>query len=131
MKSLLTLVMASLLLAGVSNASTFDTIASSKNYRARVVFPNGGPTKGANRIAINITSRSGQPVANALIGIEYLMPSLPGRKPMMTYRTTTRGIGASREASLNLTMTGEWKVILTVTVPPKRAERMAFGIVVN
>jgi hypothetical protein len=131
MKNLLSFTVLFLILITVSPAKAFDTMASSRSYRAHVIFQNSGPVKGTNRVRIDVTDKSGNTVANSLIGIEYLMPSLPGRKPMMSYRTTARALDGSYETSLDLTMSGEWKIIIRVAVPPKRAERMSFGIVVK
>jgi hypothetical protein len=131
MKKYVPFVVMFMLLGLFSPARAFDTMASSKNYRARMTFVGGDPIVGVNRLRVVITDKAGRVVKDALVGIEYLMPSLPGKKPMMDYRTTARLAGSSYQASLDLTMAGEWKIILTVATPPKRSDQMTFGVVLK
>jgi hypothetical protein len=130
MKKSLPLITILLFLVVFSFASAFEVTATSKSLSARVTFLSGEPVKGTNGLRIDITDISGRPAKNASVKVEYLMPSLPGKKPMMDYRTDAKPVGSSYEASLNLTMTGEWKVVLTVT-RGERTEQMSFGMMVK
>jgi hypothetical protein len=119
-----------LLLVGSSWAQAFDTSAASESYTAKVTFLGGQPVKGSNRVRIDIVDTSSRLVEDARVEVEYLMPSLPGKPPMMDYRTSTRKAKSGYETTLKLDMTGEWKIVLSIT-RANRAEKITMGFVVR
>ena len=119
-----------LLTAGLCRAGGFEIVGKTESYTAKVTFLEGQPVKGSNRVKIDIIDASSGYVKDARVEIEYLMPSLPGKPPMMDYRTTAERVGASYEATLKLDMTGEWKMILSV-LRTKRTEKATVGFVVR
>ena len=130
MKLLLTFITIVMLTAGTCRAERFEIIGKTETYTARVTFLEGQPVKGSNRVRIDIIDASSRYVKDARVEIEYFMPSLPGKAPMMDYRTTAKRVGASYEAALKLDMTGEWKMVLSVT-RTKRTEKATVGFVVS
>ena len=130
MKRFLTCITIIMLAAGICRAEGFEVAGKTETYTAKVTFLEGQPVKGSNRVRIDIMDASSRYVKDARVEIEYFMPSLPGKPPMMDYRTTTKRVGASYEATLKLDMVGEWKMMLSVT-RAKRTEKATVGFVVN
>lgn len=84
-------------------------------YSIQVTWDNTKPALGANRLQIVVTDEASRPVAGAEVKIVYLMPSLPGRPPMMEYSTTASPVDSRYEATINLTMKGVWQMVVSVT----------------
>ena len=101
-----------------------------RDLYGKVEFLNGQPAKGSNLVRIEIIDARSGPVKDAQVLIEYLMPSLPGKPPMMDYRATAKRAGSAYEATLNLDMTGEWKMVLSIT-RAKRTEKTTVGFVIK
>jgi hypothetical protein len=83
-------------------------------YSVVVTFPQARPVEGENTIDIAVKDANSRPVKGALVKVEYLMPSLPGKEPMMNYETTAKPDGDIYKATLNLSMKGEWRAIVTI-----------------
>lgn len=73
-----------------------------------VRFGNRAPVKGRNHLSIIVLDSLRNKVDDATVKIEYLMPSLPGRPPMMHYEVTAQQEKGSYHAEVNLSMKGEW-----------------------
>jgi nitrogen fixation protein FixH len=84
------------------------------DYKVAVTFTQTHPVEGENRVEIAITDKASRPVGGVQVKVDYFMPSFPGKPPMMTYATTAKPVGDVYEATLNLSMRGEWKVAVTV-----------------
>ncbi len=69
-------------------------------------------------------------VSDARVDIEYFMPSLPGKPPMMDYHTSAKPSGDGYGATLNLTMKGQWKATVSIA-RPNGTEKMTFDFVVK
>ena len=130
MKQFLAFIAIVMLTAGICRAEGFEMTGKTETYTAKVTFLEGQPVKGSNRVIIDIIDGSSRYVKDALVEIEYFMPSLPGKPPMMDYRTTANRVGASHEATLNLDMKGEWKMVLSVT-RAKRTEKATVEFIVR
>jgi hypothetical protein len=107
------------LTTGLCGAEGFEITGKAETYTAKVTFLQGQPVKGANRVRIEILDAASRAVKDTQVEIEYLMPSLPGKPPMMDYHAPANKVGAAYEATLRLDMTGEWKIIVSIT----RAQR--------
>jgi hypothetical protein len=119
-----------MLTGGLCRAEGFEITGKTESYTAKVVFLDGQPVNGANRVRIDILDARSRPVKDARVEIEYLMPSLQGKPPMMDYRATANKVGTAYGATLKLDMTGEWKVLLSIT-RAGRTEKATLGFVLK
>ena len=71
-----------------------------------------------------------KPVTDATVVVKYLMPSLPGRPPMMEYSTTATPAGKKYNAIVDLSMAGEWTFVIDITRAGK-SEAMKFSFFVR
>ena len=88
------------------------------------------PAEGTNKLQIGVTDSASRPVKDAKVDIEYFMPSLPGKPPMMDYHAPAKPSGEGYLTTLNLTMKGQWKATISVA-RPEGTERMTFDFVVK
>ncbi len=105
--------LAALLATPCANGEQLKAVAG--QYVVQLSFEKGKPVTGTNAIEITVVDAAGEAVSGAEVKIDYLMPSLPGKRPMMEYSTVAKPVGNGYQAVMNLTMKGEWKVILTIT----------------
>lgn len=115
MKSLCFFVTVLLVASGISLAAGYVQTGKAGDYSVRVTFDKSRPVLGPNRLEIRLTDSAGRPVAGAQVKVDYLMPSLPGRPPMMEYSTTAKPVGTEYEATMDLTMKGLWKMVFSIT----------------
>jgi hypothetical protein len=66
-------------------------------------------------VGIEILDTASRPVKDARVEVEYLMPSLPGKPPMMDYHTSANKVSTTYEAILKPDMSGEWRILLSIT----------------
>ena len=111
-------------------AAGYVVTGKTESYAVRIIFDKSRPVIGSNRMEIAVTDAASRPVTNARVGIEYFMPSLPGRPPMMDYHAAAKSSGDKYEAVLGLAMKGEWKVAVSI-MRPNETERMTFGFEVK
>ena len=128
-KSLLTrcLLLACVLLpvaAGVCQAE-IQTQGEEENYRVVLVFDKGRPVIGTNQVRITVTDPASQRVTGARVKVDYFMPSLMGKPPMMGRSTKAVAVNGAYEANLKLSMKGEWRIVVSVAGPAK-TEEVAF-----
>jgi hypothetical protein len=98
---------------------------------AAVHFDKGEPTKGANRVSIAVNDAHGKVVPGLQqVRVDYFMPSLSGKQPMMEKSTVAFPVGRTYEATLSLSMKGEWAVAVSI-VTPSITERTTFRYVVK
>jgi len=111
-------------------ASDYVRKDKARDYDVEVNIDKNPPGRGNNNMTISITDSSQQPVTDAHVRVNYLMPSLPGKPPMMDYNTEATLSGNRYLAKMNLSMAGEWTIILGVTRQGK-TETMRFSLVVK
>jgi len=85
------------------------------NYTVTVTLDKARPVEGENRIHVQIADKASRPVRDARVAVEYFMPSLPGKPPMMDYKTTATPAGDAYETTLDLKMPGEWRAVVSIT----------------
>ena len=119
-----------LMTAGLCWAGGYEATGKAGPYTVVATFDRAAPAEGVNRLAIAVTDSESRPVKDARVDVEYFMPSLPGKPPMMDYRTSAKPSREGYGASLNLSMKGQWKATLSI-VRPKGTEKMTFGFVVK
>jgi hypothetical protein len=124
------ILVAMLTTAGLCWAEGFQLTGKTESYTAKVTFLEGLPVKGSNKVRIDVVNNSSKSVKDAQVEIEYLMPSLSGKRPMMDYHAVAKRVSDAYEATLDLDMTGEWKMILSVT-RAKHTEKATVGFVIK
>ena len=116
--------------AFIARAGDFELKGKAGEYNIDVRIDRNPPGRGHNGINVMVTDRASRPVTDAEVEIEYLMPSLRGRPPMMDYKTKAQPAGGKYHADLNLSMAGEWRVIVKVARGGK-GETVGFTFVVE
>lgn len=111
-------------------ASDYARKGKAGDYGVEVRIDKNTPGGGNENMSIYITDRTQRPVTDALVKVNYLMPSLPGRPPMMDYNTEATLNGNHYLAKLNLSMAGEWIIIVGVTRAGK-TETVRFSFVLK
>jgi hypothetical protein len=121
------LVMASTFIAW---AGDLELKGKAGEYNVEVKMDRNPPGRGNNGINITVTDEASKPVTDAEVEIEYLMPSLRGRPPMMDYSTKAELTGNKYHGNLNLPMAGRWTVVVKI-VRAGKGETMGFAFVVE
>ena len=111
----------------------FETAGKAGAYTVRATFDKAEPARGENKLEISITDAGSRPVRNLHVSVEYSMPSMPGRPPMMSYKTVAKLTEDKYVAYLDFTMKGNWKVIVTAAsmTEPNQSESITFGLTVR
>lgn len=111
----------------------FEIAGKTDGYAVRATFDKSQPTRGKNQVMITITDAESRPVRNVQVNVEYLMPSLPGKPPMMDFVTTAKPVEDKYTATLNLTMKGEWIIVVSIVTvaESKPAEAIRFALEVR
>jgi hypothetical protein len=111
-------------------ATEYKIKGKAGNYNMEVKFDKNQPDKGNNNISIYIIDKALQPVTDARVGVQYFMPSFPGKEPMMENNTPASLTGDHYRAKADLSMAGRWTVIISVNRAGK-TETMQFSFVVK
>jgi hypothetical protein len=112
----------------LARANDYEVKGRAGDYNIVVRMDKNPPARGYNNMDVAITDGSAKPVTDAKVHVEYLMPSLPGRPPMMEYSATVKPSGHHYSAQLDLSMSGKWTVVLKVTRAGK-TDTMEFSFV--
>ena len=108
----------------------YEAKGKAGDYAVTVTFDKSKPAEGMNEMEISVVDQASRPVTDAEVQVEYLMPSLGGKTPMMDHKTTARPMGNKYRAALDFTMAGEWNVVVSIT-KAKRTGKMEFGLVIT
>jgi hypothetical protein len=111
-------------------ASEYVVKGKAGDYNVTVRIDRNPPARGYNNLDVVITDATGKPVADAGVQVEYLMPSFPGRPPMMKYSTAAKQSDHHYVARVDLSMDGVWNLLLKVTREGK-TDTMEFTFVVR
>lgn len=130
MKSLFLIVAVLLIVPAMCLAAGYTKTEKAGGYSVQVLFDRDRPVLGQNRVEIAIIDKSLRPVTGARMKIDYLMPSLPGKPPMMAYSMTARPVDGRYEATLDLSMKGLWQMVVSVT-EGQRTEKATFNFEVR
>ena len=130
MRRCMLVVLVGLLVAIPAYGRDYEQKGKAGSYAVTVTFDRNQPAKGENRIDVGIADAAAKPVTDATVVVQYLMPSLPGRPPMMEYKTTATREGTGYKAVLDLSMAGEWVLIVNVTRGGKTGI-MKFSLIVR
>ena len=130
MKSLFFIIAVLLVVPGICLAAGYRETGKAGSYSIQVTFDKERPVLGPNRVEVTVTDAASQPVPGAQMKIDYFMPSLPGRPPMMSYSTAAKPVDGTYEATVDLTMKGLWKMIVSITAA-RQTEKAAFAFEVK
>ena len=119
-----------LLMSTLAYAKGYEVKGNAGHYGVEVKFDRNPPAKGSNHLDIIVSDTALKPVKDAAVAVKYLMPSFPGRPPMMEYQTTANREGETYKATLDLSMAGEWTFVINVTRGGK-TEAMTFTLIVR
>ena len=111
-------------------ANEYKVKGKAGNYSVEVRFDKNPPGRGNNNMSIYIKDKALQPVTDAHVEVRYLMPSFPGKEPMMENNTTAKLSGDHYLAQIDLSMAGRWTIIINVNRAGK-TETMQFSFVVK
>lgn len=114
MVTIIVLAAMSLAAAGFASAADYRITKKAGPYAVDVRFDRNPPITGKNNVAIEIKDPAGKAVTDAAVEIDYSMPAMPGM-PAMNYKTTASLKGEKYVASLDLSMSGSWNVLLKIT----------------
>jgi hypothetical protein len=129
-KILFALIMLAIMPPFLVHAGEYEVKGKAGDYNVEVVIDRNPPGKGNNNIEIVIKDKTSKLVTDAQIQLQYLMPSFPGKPPMMEYAATAKPIGDHYRAQMDLSMAGKWTVLLRITHAKKTAN-MQFTFIVK
>jgi len=116
--------------AGLCWAGGCEATGKAGPYAVTATFDRQTPGEGTNSLRIAVTDSTSKPVRDARVDIEYFMPSLPGKPPMMDYHAPAKPSKEGYAATLNLTMKGQWKATISIA-GPSGTEKMTFDFAVK
>jgi YtkA-like len=119
-----------LLLTGIACAKEYEVIGKAGIYSVVVKFDKSLPVKGDNQVEISVKDTGMKPVTDAVVAVNYLMPSLPGKSAMMEYKTTAAFDRGKYVATADLSMSGEWAFLISISRAGK-TETMRFNLIVK
>jgi hypothetical protein len=113
-----------------ASANEYEVKGKAGGYNLTVKMEGNPPSRGQNNMTITITDGASKPITDARVLVEYLMPSLPGRRPMMDYTADAVREGNLYKARINLSMAGEWVVEIKMTRAGK-SDSMKFSFILH
>lgn len=120
MKKILAITLILLIAAGGVFAKDYEVKKKAGEYDVEVKIDKNPPVVGDNNIEVEIKDASGRYVTDAIVVIEYSMPAMPGMPPM-NYKTDTTLKGKEYKATMNLSMSGPWNIVVKITRAGKTA----------
>lgn len=98
----------------MSYAKDYEVKKTAGEYNVEIKIDKSQPVVGDNNIEISIKDTSGKYVTDAKVRVEYSMPAMPGM-PAMHYKTEAALKGYEYRATMNLSMSGSWDVVVKIT----------------
>jgi len=102
------------LIGGMVYAKDYEVKKKAGGYDVEIRIDKSQPVVGENNIEIGIKDTSGKDVTDAQIRVEYSMPAMPGM-PAMNYKTEAALKGYKYRATMNLSMSGSWGIVVKIT----------------
>jgi nitrogen fixation protein FixH len=109
MKKILLLFLAICLTAGLAYAKDFELKKKVDDVSVGIRMDKNPPIVGANQVAIALQDRTGKPITDAKVLVNYSMPAMPGMPPM-NYKTEAHLRGDAYNTTLEFSMPGSWNV---------------------
>jgi hypothetical protein len=102
------------LIGGMAYAKDYEVKKKAGGYDVEIRIDKSQPVVGDNNIEIGIKDKSGKDVTDAEVRVEYSMPAMPGM-PAMNYKTDAALKGYKYRATMNLSMSGSWGIVVKIT----------------
>lgn len=114
MKSLVVVIVALFLIAGVAYAKEYELNKKAGDYNVLIKIDKNPPVAGKSNVEIAITDGSGQAVTDAKVVLGYSMPPMAGMAPM-NYKTDAELKGNTYRAKVDYSMAGSWNNEIRIT----------------
>jgi len=103
-----------LLTTGLALAKAYEVNKKAGEYSVEIKMDKNPPSVGMNNLEIAVTDKSGKPVKDAKVSVDYGMAAMPGM-PGMAYKAEAVSHGDVYRAALNISMKGPWYVTIKIT----------------
>lgn len=103
-----------LLTTGLALAKAYEVNKKAGEYSVEIKMDKNPPSVGMNNMEIAVTDKSGTPVKDAKVLVDYGMAGMPGM-PAMAYKADAMNHGDQYHAALNISMKGPWHVTIKIT----------------
>jgi hypothetical protein len=103
-----------ILTVGLAHAKAYEVNKKAGEYSVQIKMDKAPPSVGMNNMEIVVTDKTGKPVKDAKVLVDYGMPAMPGM-PAMVYKTDAMNHGDQYRAALNISMKGPWYVTIKIT----------------
>ena len=114
MKRFLIAILILLLTVGIAYAKAYEVNKTAGEYSVQIKMDKNPPSVGMNNMEIAVTDKTGKPVKDAKVLVDYGMPAMPGM-PAMAYKADAMNHGDRYHAALNISMKGPWYVTIKIT----------------
>ncbi|MBI4698646.1 MAG: FixH family protein [Nitrospirae bacterium] len=125
-KITLVIVSAVVLIAGIAYAKGYEVKKKAGDYNVEITIDKNPPVVGDNNVEIEIKDAEGKYVTDATVKVEYTMPAMPGM-PAMSEKTDAALKDDKYEATMNLSMSGSWNVVIKI-VRDKKTSKVKFSV---
>jgi len=114
LKRFLIAILILLLTVGIAYAKAYEVNKTAGEYSVQIKMDKNPPSVGMNNMEIAVTDKTGKPVNDAKVLVDYGMPAMPGM-PAMAYKADAMNHGDRYHAALNISMKGPWYVTIKIT----------------
>ena len=114
MKKFVAVALILLLSAGLAFAKAYEVNKKAGEYSVQIKMDKNPPSVGMNNMEIEVTDKTGKPVKDAKVLVDYGMPAMPGM-PAMAYKADTMSHGNGYHTALNISMKWSWYVNIKIT----------------
>ena len=113
MKRFLIVTLIVLLTTGLAFARAYEVNKKAGDYSVSIKMDKNPPSVGMNNMEIAVTDKTGKPVKDAKVQVDYGMPAMPGM-PAMDYKTEVVNHGDQYRTAINISMKGPWYVNIKI-----------------
>lgn len=115
-----------LCIAVISHAKDYEVTKKADDYTVEVKIDRNPPVVGDNNMEIEIKDAAGKYVTDAEVTVEYSMPAMQGMPPM-NYKTGAKHEKDSYRATMNLSMSGPWNIVVKI-ITGEKTSKMKFSV---
>lgn len=127
MKKVLLLLFGVIFLTGTLQASQYEIVKGVDDLKIKVVMDNTPAMTGEKSLNIHLSDAEGNQVTKAKVKVDYSMSPM-GNMPPMIYKARAKFDGDGYQAKINLSMSGDWNIVIKIKRPGKSLARMEFQI---
>jgi hypothetical protein len=102
-----------LLTTALAFAKAYEVNKMAGEYSVQVKMDKNPPSVGMNNMEIVVTDKTGKPLKDAKVLVDYGMPAMPGM-PAMVYKADAISQGDQYRATINISMKGPWYVNIKI-----------------